>query len=411
MKPFRLGLILEIVAVSFLSAQSVSPLYQVMTTNSLIARPEVFREMQENLDAEFGKKTAGLQLEGLHEVFGDIRQHVINLVGTPHVVLTSAENVITITDSVHWLLRIQLPADDTLNKIWTWMSGELSSRLADRMNNLLSPLNKTATSAAFVDALVQGLLQSNLAARIDVKRYQDLQGTRKLSWILVAIMMKDLREKVERELSIYNIRWREDLKRFCESVEKYLVEISTQVRNDLITQVNNAETALSNVVDDVSHKLIAANSGVGITKGQGSFSGGIYLTAYHNTNWQFALYANGQLNQGDSTKPVESLMGGHIRFGSERFEYDLLFAILFGDKQFRAWSSGEIGLGLSSRLGGVIAGSAVYILGSKIMHPQFTVGLTLRPATPGGTAFLLGLQGQNGNWQPIVQTSFPILAK
>ena len=411
MKPFRLGLILEIVAVSFLSAQSVSPLYQVMTTNSLIAHPEVFREMQENLDAEFGKKTAGLQLEGLHEVFGDIRQHVINLVGTPHVVLSSAENVITITDSVHWLLRIQLPADDTLNKIWTWMSGELSSRLADRMNNLLSPLNKTATSAAFVDALVQGLLQSNLAARIDVKRYQDLQGTRKLSWILVAIMMKDLREKVERELSIYNIRWREDLKRFCESVEKYLVEISTQVRNDLITQVNNAETALSNVVDDVSHKLIAANSGVGITKGQGSFSGGIYLTAYHNTNWQFALYANGQLNQGDSTKPVESLMGGHIRFGSERFEYDLLFAILFGDKQFRAWSSGEIGLGLSSRLGGVIAGSAVYILGSKIMHPQFTVGLTLRPATPGGTAFLLGLQGQNGNWQPIVQTSFPILAK
>jgi len=411
MKPLRLAFMLEIVAVSFLSAQSVSPLYQVMTTNSLIARPEVFRDMQQSLDDEFGKKTPGLQLEGLHEVFGDIREQIINLLGRPYVIPNPANDNITVTDSVHWELRIKLPAGDTLNKIWTLMSVELSRRLADSLNNLLSPLNKTATSAALVDALVQGLLQSDLVSRVDVKPYEDLKGTQKLSSILVEIMMKDVREKVERELSIYNMRWREDLKKFCESVERYLVEISTQVRTELIRLVNNAETELSNVIDDVSHKLIAANSGVGITKGRGSFSGGIYLTAYHNTNWQIGLYANGQLNQGDSTKPVESLMGGHMRFGSERFEYDLLFAILFGDKQFKAWSSGEIGLGLSTRFGGVLAGSAVYILGSEIMHPQFTVGLTLRPATPGGAGFLLGLQGQNGNWQPIVQTSFPILAK
>ena len=392
-----------------LTAQTATPLYQVMSTNSLVDRPQVFRDMQDNLEKEFGSKTPGLQIEGLHEAIGSVREEIVEIFANPHVTLTNSNSRLTIKFSDR-TIDIDLPNDDTLNKVWLLAKERLTEDLNKKIKAVLTSMNKSSSSTALIDGVISALSQSELLAGIDIKAFSSYERTEKLSAILSAIVVNAIEQKVERELAITDLKWKSDLEKFRVMFENQLVVITSAIRGELITAMNTAENDLSKVIDEASNSLISANSGVGITQGKGSFSGGIYLSAYHDANWQLAAYANGQLNKGDSTKPTESLAGLHVRYGSERFQYDLLFAGLFGDEQFKAGDAGECGGGFSFRTSGIVGGIAIYVLGSKLIHPLFTIGGTIKPATAGGTGFLIGLQGEDGRWQPIIQTSFPILA-
>jgi hypothetical protein len=416
MKSMRAILIFHVLTVTTALSQSVSPLYQVMTTNSLISRPEVFREMQDSLDFEFGKNMPGLQIEGLHDAFGSIRQRIIDIAVAPTITLnegslTIRSDTISTPPRCRWTVSIPLPPFERFDTLWIPVRRDLTDRIAAALDEIRNSVGKSSTSAALIDALATGLSKSDIVAGIDLHPYVDLKGTKKLAAIITAIMIDNIQKKSAQELPLSSIKSKPDVEKMRVFIQKCLTDLSGRIRIRLIGLVNDTENQLSDVVDDISNRLLTANSGVGVTKGQGSFSGGIYLTAWHSTNWQLAAYVNGQLNQGDSTKPAESLVGGHIRYGTDATQCDLLFAALFGDKQFKAWSAGEFGLGLSFRTSGVVVGPALYILGSDVMHPIFTFGATLKSASTGGAGFLLGLQSQNGKLQPIVQSSFPILAR
>jgi hypothetical protein len=392
-------------------AQSVSPLQQVMTTTSLISRPEVFRDLQTNIDSELGKVKPGLQIEGMHEAIGSIRDKLLDILNTNNININinAAADPINISINIgKWNKNIILPSLATRQKIIQDIKTNVQEELRAEIDKILDPVGKPKLKAAFTDAAASMLAQSEIAIGIDLSTAADKQGTEKLSSIITEIIFSNVQQKIDNLLSTTGKSWNPNIiNTVC---QQELQNIISQVHSMLIAAFNHAEYQLSCAIDETSKKLIAANTGIGITKGKGSFNGGLYVAISAKKRFQLGVYINGELGKSDSTQPNESLTGLHLRYAFDAVQFDLLGAGLFGDGHFKAFKIAEAGLGITLRTqDDLLVGFAAFGIGETLKSAQFSLGITVQSTQVGAPSVFMGLQGVSGDYHPVIQTSFPIV--
>jgi hypothetical protein len=381
-----------------------------MTSTSLISRPEIFRDMQSGIDTELGKTKPGLQIAGLHEAIGDVRDKIIGLVTQPMIkyVKSPPRFEFGFRD---WTESLLVPEGTRPEIVWDGLKKQIQGHIKKVLNDVLNSLGKPKLTAALVDAIIASLSKAEVVARVNLAQYEDRDGRDRLAAVIAEIIVTRARTEVERAINIDWILTDAGRTELCDEVQVQLNILTSDLRSRLIDILNDAENELSEGIDEVSKKLVALNTGIGITQGKGSFNGGVYVSMVTQQSWQLGAYLNGQLNKGDSTQPTESLVGLHGRFASDAVQYDLLGAGLFGDQNYKAFKVMELGLAITVRTKyELLVGAAAYALIDANDVKELTVGISIQPTRLGSASFYIGIQGRNStDVHPVVQTSIPIL--
>jgi hypothetical protein len=399
----------------FLYSQTTSALTQVMATTSLIVRPDVFRVLQANTDIELTKVKPGLQIEGMHEAIGGIRDRLLDILTIKKPQYNGKSKPITLIlecatarKADYWTITIQINSDADLKMTVKEIKQKIRENIQNKLDDVINSIGKPKLTAAFVSATSSLLLQINTDKNITLSDADNKEGTEKLAYILTEIVFGIIQQKIE------TIRGTSEVNCSVDDIGNLMTDeltiLLSRIRTMLVTAFNRAEYELSCAIDETSQKLVAANTGIGITKGKGSFNGGLYVSIAAKTFFQFGVYVNGELSKSDSSQPTESLIGTHLRFATDNWQFDLLGAGLFGDTHFKAFTVAELGLGISTRTkNDLLLGAALYALGETLPNTQFTVGLTVQSATVGAPSVFIGIQGNSGDIHPVIQTSFPVV--
>src|SRR3989339_158886 len=77
-------------------AQSVSTMHQIISSDPLIARDTVFRNMQAKIETELGKTGKGAQLNLLFNRMSEVQAQVIGFLDTPRVTFKVPERGLVI---------------------------------------------------------------------------------------------------------------------------------------------------------------------------------------------------------------------------------------------------------------------------------------------------------------------------
>ncbi|HLX12938.1 MAG TPA: hypothetical protein VKS81_09000, partial [Bacteroidota bacterium] len=95
MKTCFINILLFILAISPALGQNVSPLFQVMSSSSLIDRPQLFRDMDNNIDSNLAKVQPGLNVDYFKDKMTLLRD---NMFGDLDVLVdsTKVEDILTI---------------------------------------------------------------------------------------------------------------------------------------------------------------------------------------------------------------------------------------------------------------------------------------------------------------------------
>jgi hypothetical protein len=389
--------------------QTISPLEQVMTTTSLISRPLVFRDMQASIDTELGKQQSGLQIEGMHNAIGNVRNQLIDLIRQPMVSYDSLHKTVHISFRL-WNDSIKISTDTTMDWIWPSLKNRISIKLDTEFSVALNRMNKLNIKEAFLDAAISLIKGSELAMQENLDTSNEKTRTKRLASIIAQIIVNRAHAYVKSFPEIQASKTDADIMLLCKGINDGTGIICEKMRTELASIFNQAESQLSGTIDEVSNRFIAANTGIGITNGKGSFNGGLYLYTVVNRSCQLGIFVNGELSKADSTQPTESLGGFHFRYATERTQIDFLGASLFGDNKFKAFTIAEIGFGVTIRANrNLLVGGAVYAIGQTLSSTQVTAGLIFQLIQVGSPSLFVGLQWRSDEYNPVVQISFPIV--
>ena len=390
--------------------QTISPLEQVMTTTSLISRPLIFRDLQASIDTELGKQPPGLQIEGMHDAIGNVRNQLLDLIQQPTVKYDSSQGTIHISFR-SWNDSIQISSDMMPDSIWPNFKNRISIKLATEFDITLDRMKKSNMKEAFLDAAISLMKNSELAMQENFDTSNEKTRTQKLASIIAQIIVHRAYAYVKSFPEIKALKMNADIMLLCKEINDGTGIICEKIRTELISIFNQAESKLSGTIDEISKRSIAANTGIGINQGKGSFNGGLYLYAVVDQSYQLGFFVNGELSKADSTQPTESLFGFHFRYAKERTQIDFLGAILFGDNKFKAFTFAEIGFGVTTRTKNnlLLVGGAVYAMGQVLGSAQVTAGLILQLVQVGSPSLFVGMQRRGDEYNPIIQISFPIV--
>ena len=93
-----LMLVLVFLAIGSACSQMVSPLHQVMSANSLINRPEVFRDMQEYIASAYKDLPPGVKLDYFYKKMVPIRDNLLSYIEAPVIFKPEFTRIDTVTE-------------------------------------------------------------------------------------------------------------------------------------------------------------------------------------------------------------------------------------------------------------------------------------------------------------------------
>ena len=409
MKKTTLLCVLICLSVGPLRAQFVSSLHQVMSSTSLINRPQVFRDLQASIQEEVGKTEPGINLGVLSEKVGDIRRALLGIFSEPKVVPSDDDTYLILSFAGRpEILKIKLLDSQNNRKDWSGLLGSTEFKLAESIDAILTRLfGKTTTKDALMASLVVTLEGSGLTHGVSTTGF-DSSSTRKLAKYTAGIMVREVSAAIVRQSPETNTLLQTlTPKGFADtltSVSKHVVE---KLKDDVAQALDLAEHELNKAVGEISMWFLSGNAGLGITEGSGAFAGGINAS-YVWRSGQIGLYMNGDLNKQDTSDAIAgSLVGIQGRLAGDRFQADLLISKLTGPGRS---STFEGGLGVSLRLGNdIIIGLAHFNVFEKSHTLGSTSGIIFKAPSRTSPALLIGVARTGGETVPIFQIATPIL--
>lgn len=343
--------------------QDLSPLIAPLTTNQLIDRPLLFRDLQNNLSTEIGSVKPGLQVNYLNKKLKDLRALSIDKIGKIKLVLESSDNL-----NYKLILRLggELSSDITIiekvnlndisvNKIFDNLEVKLdffiNEKIFEKAFAITELNNKTYLKNTILKLTFTFLKNSDLSGNIfglpseteDNIDDKDLQEN--LSKLISMQIINYVKNKINLYINLDQIpNGENNTKLVIENINEQIQNVTGIIN----TLYSDAEREIFSLVDKFSKTLVSGNIGLAISQGSGNFSGGIQFAWNFSSVFQGGAYLNGQFNGGDSTKPMNSLVALQTRYAPfNNFEFDAVISAYFGDRNFKSFTNYEFGGGMS----------------------------------------------------------------
>src|SRR5258706_7913967 len=134
-------------------SQTVSPLHQVMSANSIINRPQVFRDLQANLSESIENTDEGAKLDVIYRLLADLHDGLVRKVNSLHADSTGDSLVIQFDGKTLFgfkLDSLKVPSTSIL-KIQKQLANDLRT-LMEKIH-IDDPTLKEALSQALLIAL------------------------------------------------------------------------------------------------------------------------------------------------------------------------------------------------------------------------------------------------------------------
>lgn len=419
--------VLKSLLVGVVSAQTVSPLQQVVASSSLISRPEVFRTLQASLENEYGNVKPGVRLDAFYAKMSVARKKILEQIDQlriDRVRLTDNVLQIDLTFVNKGMVRIPLEYTSEgrtyqINRNLQGILNEIEIQLARHISELINEkLQSFPSKDAVLSGLVIALEGSGLATGMSLNDAPD-GASGQLAKIISGSIVRGITGWLQANSPEVLLAKESPLDQIEGSIRSCVDELNmaaatvTAVIKRTVTEaLDVAEHEVATVIGEFSKTLIAANAGMAVTQGQGGFAGGVLIAFRQGSRWQLGFYANGQLNQGDTTKPTQSLFGGQIRYAAEYYQHDFLVSSLFGDKQFKTFETFECGYALSGRVDkDMIIGANMFVLAAEKIRPIWILGILVKGTAQSSPAISVGAEGQGDRWRPLIQVSMPLIGK
>ena len=392
-----------------MNGQSISPLQQVMATSSLITSPQVFRDMQSEILKKERGTSPGLHMDDFYKEMSDARTRLIQIIHR-------TKNEVNITkDSARCSLmsivfnislkekkqekEIILSAKEILDRIKLQAAKKFGTYLNNEAEHLFPKTEK--------DALIATLFQVLNSSGVSKIRYS---GTTQEDYINgIALILVDYifdytmtyLQNLDNPVDLTTIV-EDKIKEIMEKVSEAFDQSVDKLEQSILKALDNVEYAVNDAISQASDFLVRGNTGIGISKGNGTFGGGIYL-AYTTPSLQIGLYGNNQFGGGDTNKTTsESLIGIRLMGALDKVQVDLLISYLQGSPN---GSESEYGFGISYRVSNSLVVGGVLFKQAKD-EGIMSYGITLTPVEFNAPTVFLGVTKKDGTF--IMQTSFPI---
>lgn len=357
-------------------AQDISPLLPALTANSMLNRPDVYREMQLQIDSEIKETKPGLRLGLLYDKISIFREKLITKIESPLV----SKDGDTIKISFPQYKNIK-PIKISKDKLSVFTLENLKSDLIQKLDDLLNyylleetfePFKKPDVVKAIYAAFIFFLNKNDFLTNelgIGEQFTNDLENPDSIKKAIKNIIKSQLDTSINKYLSSFSLEifGKEKLSEVnlnsillgkasneeidVKELQKLIDKPINKVKDNLNKVLDNAEDQITNVVNEFSRVLISGNVGLSLSEGKGNFSGGTILTVTHKKWLQTGAYINAEFNKSDTTIPTQSLLGLQVRAKPiELLQVDLLLAGYFLDKHFKNFASWEYGIGVSTKL-------------------------------------------------------------
>ena len=353
----------------------ITPLPQILNTNSLIDQPKEFRALQENVEAELSSATLGLRLPTLNKWIAEIRDSLIKPFDRIKVdtVMNNANAIVAIEVSTS-LYTLTLTLGDGPDVLLNDLKQQFKTAIKPPISVLVNSFDsKTQVLlAAFLRALdKQGSLIGDIPSTVDTEvALQDLDKesdkeskkdlaepfAKKISSGLETLLRKHLQNLVGPGKKIETISWLDFAKAVTgksTAIDKEGQEWIAQFLND---KLNEARQALARLLDAGEHKvsrvigtankiLADASLGVSFNPGENGAAGTLGLTWRPKECFQVGAVAAGLVGS-SAEDSANALLAVQARIVCHGLELALVGSTYLGG------DAREVGLGLSFRTNG-----------------------------------------------------------
>lgn len=417
--------ILFLIPISSAHGQAVQSLHQALTSNMLIDRSLVFREMQASIEEEMAGVEPGAKVDLLFKKMSAIRTPLLDAIQAPKVELETTQQDGTTqyrlrfsmplgpsVSDIQFSLQTRISANDVLSRL----EKDLAVVLTGHMRRL--PIGASEQQRAIFASLLVSIDESGVVS-ISVSDASNGDFSARLGSVLARLIVLRLKQEIRLADPAYDgdrpYEAEGTIRAFIDGFNARSEEAATLARESVVKALNRAEHDITQGVETFSKLLISGSAGLAVTQNEGgALGGGLNISWVSGTSFQMGVYANGQLSQSDTTDsdtPAQSLIGFQGRYAGDRLQLDLLAAVLFADKDFKAghFDLWQVGGGISYRPNNdFIFGVAGFGLFGPGVGNAATVGLTLKATSAASPAVLLGVERQNDETRPVLQISFPV---
>lgn len=409
------------------AGQTLSPLYQVISSNPLVTRPAVFREMQQHLNDSLANVKPGLRAGIIYKKIYEGREALLERL--PRVSLQRG-NSFTMNFQKDTL---RIGVQQTSVRMWLQAARPDSLSLKrgskeDRSLGLLvdSCVNQLAQAFEAGSIRESVLLQLSTALRLSelvpagtsrgqsdtTKRLTPLVAS--LRAAIIKIVLDALQQQDLDDLDVAM----KDSTQFNTFLVETTDAINGRVRSEVSRVLDRMEDDFVGIVDEFSRWLVAGNMGVSLSQETNSFGSGVQLLLSCSPRVRVGVYFNGNLTASDSLQPRQSLVGLQGSFETcLSVELDLMVSTYFGDKSFKNFSTYELGLGIGIPIGtkGVVLGAGGTLLKNNAAKDRpplndvvWSSGLYVK--LPGGPSVLVGYAREGGRSAPTFQVNMPVFS-
>ncbi|MBT3231846.1 MAG: hypothetical protein HN356_03445 [Calditrichaeota bacterium] len=451
MKTNRLWLLIlatSILIPNMVLSQATTPLFQIMTSNSMLDRPPVFQKLDKEIQKTKDADKTGIHInESFTSKIGKMKLEFIELFNAPSLIYDgSLETHKRVT--IKWLygkhidtisiIHNQDSNEITLsnfeNEIIKSIENELVKAMTDRIGTLFKNHEIKDEQAAFIYALLNHI--DDVKVEGNNNGAEDLANAiaKHLAKQVRAHLDRNIKEILKKEPEILTYSMDTVIAEICKSVNSKLNEFFKLLESEVLVAFYHAESEINKVIESASDFLVDSNVGLGLSESKGSATPGLVLTSKIGEYLRIGVFAGGSLvtepldlgedlensnnvgvidttitDTSDTSNETESdlLVGLRIQWAWGGYALDAL-----GSVDIKAESNPQVeaGLGASFVYGDLVIGGAYYRhWAGEVSRPAFDIGgLTLKSRTSDSKSVLVGVtyNHRTEDYYPVVQFGF-----
>lgn len=420
-------------SVCTLFAQNSNSLFMVMSSNSMLERPEIFREMQISISEELGELEYGLGVEKIQKKITSFKNGIILQLEMISVILETTK------DGKEIILKFKYPKENSADStesldlifprqtinlsliVDSLKSQEIKEFYSKKINKALKKvLNQIGIEYSTKKAILYTITKILKQLSYITKPFDETTDVDEMAYDISEVIASELLNRTYdfitnsfefRELEEYLINTTPKIDNFIIQINKALQKLIKEPIHNFTKLLDETEFIITKQVDAFNKHLISANIGAAITDSEGNFAGGLNYLFRLGTNFQIGVYANGQFvpQEVDTIQNTSSLYGFQLRYVIKRYEFNFLASYL---NMPDISDATEIGAGLSTRNGdNFIIGISYFGTYYFDIPPGHLLGISFKGINSDSPAILIGANYQQKNITPIFQISYPILSK
>ncbi|MBN1302305.1 MAG: hypothetical protein JW995_13900 [Melioribacteraceae bacterium] len=389
-----------------IEAQQGSSLFKVISSDLVIQREPVFRELQHMLENEGSNEIKGVELSGLYEKLDDLKLTITKIELPVEMSYNSSDKKIVLNIADFFETELEIPdLKFNLRNALQDFKISLETHLIENFEMVRMKIdNKYLTDILFFLAFnrLHGSGNSELTFIPSLK--YDLA--------LADLLSEKLTEMIKARLNFNpdNIAISTYLETETDNFNRVMRAEYNSLKDIVITAVTDLKETLRGKVTDIS-KGLRGITGFSATKGSGVFNSGLMYTFRIAEDYRFTLYSNINFNQAEDSA-LYSLFGFRLGYSSDYWQLDFLGSLYFGNEHINAGNSMEVGAAVNHLFKNTatigLAGFYTYNANEKL-GKKYTVGIMFGFSNT-SPSIIIGISGSSFNSDkiPLIQLNYPI---